>query len=64
MLQCHCAGLTPPSVVDVGPAFFLLFVHRSGRIIPSDIGSNKLNAWSRPYFVLDLTRGTHSEVYN
>ena len=37
MLYYYCAGLTPPSVVDVGPAFFmLLFIQESGRIIPSD----------------------------
>lgn len=53
MLYCYCAGLNPPLVVDVGPAFFMLFVQGFGRIIPSDIGSNKLNASSRPYFVLD-----------
>ena len=53
MLYYYCAGLNPPSAVDVGPAFFMLFGQGFGRIIPPDIGSNKLNASSRPYFVLD-----------
>ena len=26
MLYYYCAGLNPPSAVDVGPAFFMLFV--------------------------------------
>ena len=42
MLHYYRAGLNPPSAVDVGPAFFMLFVQGFGRIIPSDIGSNKI----------------------
>ena len=49
MLYYYCAGLNPPSAVDVGPAFFILFVQGFGRIIPSDIGSDKIASTARSY---------------